>query len=243
MIHLFGGIRFRCMDLFNVSETQLLVDACAGTLESLRLYPTGNQHSSKDTEVLANRFADRWTLWGFDLSRNKSLRTLEVSASSIHGVLRGTSPDAPSSLLKHAFSTITSPAFSEVVVVYRDYDFSGVQDTEFSHLPPLCEVPQVEKAREDSQHRALFEMFREIYKVREFRLVLCADVRYRVGEYTVQMLREAIAAEKAERGFDVFFPEPLVIYNPRESQVDVDEELYAAGAPTTVIAEANHGWT
>ena len=132
-------------------------------------------------------------------------------------MLRGTSPDAPSSLLKHALSTITSPAFSEVIVVYRDGDFSGVQDMEFSHLPPLCEVPQVEKAREFSQHRALFEMFREIYKVREFRLVLCADVRYRVVEYTVQVLREAIAAEKAERGFDVFFPEPLVIHNPRES--------------------------
>ena len=40
MIDLFGGIRFRHMDLFNVHGTQLLLHACAKTLETLRLYPT-----------------------------------------------------------------------------------------------------------------------------------------------------------------------------------------------------------
>jgi len=40
MIHLFGGIRFRYMDIFDVEGTRLLVGACAGTLETLRLYPT-----------------------------------------------------------------------------------------------------------------------------------------------------------------------------------------------------------
>ena len=40
MIDLFGGIRFRHMDLYNVNGTRLLLDACAQTLETLRLYPT-----------------------------------------------------------------------------------------------------------------------------------------------------------------------------------------------------------
>jgi hypothetical protein len=40
MIELFGGIRFRYMDLFNVVGTRLLLDACAETLETLRLYPS-----------------------------------------------------------------------------------------------------------------------------------------------------------------------------------------------------------
>ena len=40
MIDLFGGIRFRYMDLFNVKGTRLLLGACAETLETLRLCPT-----------------------------------------------------------------------------------------------------------------------------------------------------------------------------------------------------------
>ena len=39
MIDLFGGIRFRQMDLFNVDGVPLLLDACAETLTILLLYP------------------------------------------------------------------------------------------------------------------------------------------------------------------------------------------------------------
>ena len=40
MIELFGGIQFCLMDLFYVSRVELLLGACVGTLETLRLYPT-----------------------------------------------------------------------------------------------------------------------------------------------------------------------------------------------------------
>jgi hypothetical protein len=40
MITLFGGLRFRYMDLFRVKCVKLLLDACAETLEVLRVYPT-----------------------------------------------------------------------------------------------------------------------------------------------------------------------------------------------------------
>ena len=40
MISLFGGLRFRSMDLFGVECVRLLLDACAETLETLRLHPT-----------------------------------------------------------------------------------------------------------------------------------------------------------------------------------------------------------
>lgn len=40
MITLFGGFRFRSMDLFRVKCVRLLLSACAETLETLRLYPT-----------------------------------------------------------------------------------------------------------------------------------------------------------------------------------------------------------
>ena len=40
MIHFFGGIRFRNMEFLDVGESRLLLGACAGTLETVRLYPT-----------------------------------------------------------------------------------------------------------------------------------------------------------------------------------------------------------
>jgi hypothetical protein len=40
MIVLFRGLHFRYMDLFRVKCVQLLLHACAETLEVLRLYPT-----------------------------------------------------------------------------------------------------------------------------------------------------------------------------------------------------------
>lgn len=40
MITLYGGLRFRYMDLFRVKCVRLLLDACVETLETLRLYPT-----------------------------------------------------------------------------------------------------------------------------------------------------------------------------------------------------------
>ena len=40
MVTLFDGLRFRYMDLFNVNCVGTLLEACADTLETLRLYPT-----------------------------------------------------------------------------------------------------------------------------------------------------------------------------------------------------------
>jgi len=43
MITLFGGLRFHSMDLHLVDGTQLLLKACADTLETLRLFQSGKQ--------------------------------------------------------------------------------------------------------------------------------------------------------------------------------------------------------
>jgi len=39
MITLFGGLRFRYMDLFSVEGSRLLMGACADTLQTVRVYP------------------------------------------------------------------------------------------------------------------------------------------------------------------------------------------------------------
>ena len=40
MITLFGGLRFRYMDLFSVEGSRLLLEACADTLQTVRIYPS-----------------------------------------------------------------------------------------------------------------------------------------------------------------------------------------------------------
>ena len=122
----------------------------------------------------------------------------------------------PSNFLADVLSTIKSPVFSEVTVFYRDYDIRGAYSSRPS-LPPACEVLQAEMAPEASRHHSRFGMYRAMHEVRDFRLVLCADVWDRVGDYAVRMLREAVATEETTRGFDTF-PKPLVVYSPRTSR-------------------------
>ena len=167
--------------------------------------------------ILANDFMAESSLRGFGLSRNTSLRTLEIPAQSIIGTIRGSCVPNPATLsfLRTALSTITSPAFSEVIIVYRGEDFSGV-----AYHPPNVyrEMTPASRAKEALWHRSQFEVFREMYKVRDFQLTFCADVWNRVGEYAVGVLKHAIAVEKAAKRLDYLPSEPLVIYSPRGSR-------------------------
>ena len=163
--------------------------------------------------ISANNFAAISSLPEFDLSRNESLRTLQVTAQCV-----GCVPDAASELLKQVLSTVTSPSFFEVVVLYRWDDFGGVGPLQYSDLPPLHEVLRADGAAETSRHHSRFKVFREAHEVRDFRLVLDANVWGPAGEHSLQMLRGAIAEEKAKNGFDESFPEPLVTYHPQRGR-------------------------
>ena len=160
----------------------------------------------------------RSSLHDFDLSQNRSLRTLQVTAWDINRVLNPGSPGT-SCLLKYALSTITSPSFSEVVIRFRWRDFCGVESWRNPDLPPLREVSQGDREAEALRHHRRFEVIREVHKVRDFRLVLNAKVWDPAGEYSVRMLKEALAEEKAKGGFDNFLSEPLVTYHPLRSRL------------------------
>ena len=205
MIKLFGGIRFHYMDLFNVCEMRLLLNACAPTLEALRLYPNdprSEQLLLKGTQALANDFTAISSPQDFDLSRNKSLRVLEVRARSFDYPPDIPSSDFPSSFFKHVLSTIRCSAPFEVIVFHRKYDFLRLQHR-LKITPSLAWIAGC--------HRQ-FEMFREVRKVQDFRLVLCADV---YDLYLVRQLENAVAAERASGGFNSIFTEPLVTCSPR----------------------------
>ena len=82
MIDPFGEIRFRHMGPFNVDGMSLLLDACAETLGTLRLYltdPDSKQDCPKGVEVVVDEFTTRSSLQHFGLSRNKSFQILEVT--------------------------------------------------------------------------------------------------------------------------------------------------------------------
>ena len=105
------------------------------------------------------------------------------------------------------------------MVLYRLCDFRGVEPRWHSNRPPLRKMSQADKDDEALLHSWRFDVLREAHRVRDFRLVLCADIWDPVGEYAVRTLKEAVAEEKAKKGFDDFFSEPLVTHNPQRSRL------------------------
>jgi hypothetical protein len=90
-------------------------------------------------------------------------------------------------------STIKSPAFSEVLVSYWEADFyNSVYSTTYP------EDKQAALGGEAAWYHTQFDAFREMYKARDFRLVLKAS---NVSDDSVRELKRAVAAEKAREGF------------------------------------------
>ena len=124
---------------------------------------------------------------------------------------------ATSNFLTATLSTIASPAFSEIVVFYRDFDFNGPEFHPRHSLNLYREMTPEDYAKEASWHRGLFEMLRRMHAVRGFRLTLCAEVWDCVGEYAVRVLKRAVAVEKVAKRLDFLSSEPMVVYSPQGS--------------------------
>ena len=101
------------------------------------------------------------------------------------------------------------------MLVYQAFNFPGIRTSRNSEWPHSREMSVFERAREASKHQKRFNLLREVRKVREFRLAICANVWDPVGEYAVRTLREAVEEGKAKQVFTNFSSEPSVAYNPR----------------------------
>ena len=176
---------------------RLLLDECAETLETLRLYPTDlygevfrkrEKGINSSEEFVANNHA---LLRDFNLSRNKSLRTLETTASSI-GDAEGTASDFFVTVL----SSVTSLVPVDVVIIYRDIHF---------------EIPFADY----SSYQRRLEVSHKIHSTRGFRLVLCADVCDRVVERAIQGLEDFVKAGRMKGGLSRFPYKPLIISERR----------------------------
>ena len=110
--------------------------------------------------------------------------------------------------------TITSPAFSEVIIIYRDYNFGFVEYPSKSMWHIFRAMSPAEKERQVPDHRTRLKALREMHKVRDFRPILCADVWDCVRGRAVYELEHAVALE---REVDDFFSKLSIISIPRES--------------------------
>jgi hypothetical protein len=66
------------------------------------------------------------------------------------------------------------PGSPRSFVIYRDSDFGGVAFHPPKGSSIYADMTPAKRHEEASWHRRLFKVFREMYTVREFRLVLCA---------------------------------------------------------------------
>ena len=138
--------------------------------------------------VIADDFTGGSSDRDLDLSRNCSLRKVGISAKSLISALEDRAPGTVPGTLGAIISTINSPVLSDVVVVYRAGDFYNAA---------YSRKALAELGDEDTWYRRQFDVFREMYKARYFRLVLRVLC---VGDICVRELNRAIAVEKAKGG-------------------------------------------
>ena len=151
----------------------------------------------------------------YNLSRNKSFRSLETTASSI--VAAGDT--APSSL-RAVLCTIASPVFLDIIIVYQDSDVDSW--VPFRSGMSLITSPVQFNLRSLNKiitygpyDQQLFEVLREMHGAREFQLVLCLDVLDFMVERGVQALERLVKAGKMGGKLDYLVCNPLVIAETR----------------------------
>ena len=129
-----------------------------------------------------------------------------------------TAEDATPDFLTTVLSTITSRLPLDVIIDYDDVDVDRVRylTSPGTFTCPLTLKDEITKNVLRYEQR--FKLFREMYRVRGFRLVLCADVfNHSVGP-AVQTLERLVRAEKEKGRLDYLRCKPLTISEKRTLQ-------------------------
>jgi len=201
ILDIFGEVRFHSAELGG-TEVQHLLYACSNTLVTLKLQANdicGENPSSKVMQTLADNSTGGDSHRDLDLSRNRSLRELEITARSLISELRSRTPATPPSSFRAMLSTIRSPAFLDVVVIYRQGDF---------YHDAYSKDGRAELGDEMTWYRRQFEVFRAMREARPYRLVLSAKC---VGDDSVRELRRAVAANQARGGVPLQITMPYTL--------------------------------
>jgi len=178
-------------------------------MNMVRNVSTGEGRVNSRTRFVAD---NRALLRDFNLSQNKSLRTLETTAGSVYAA------DAASDFFMTVLSSITSPARVDFVIIYRDRE---VIANRLHRLP--CELGPTCFSRfrllMPTNHAEGFqlsqiEVLQDVQNIRKFRLVLCADVSDDLVDYTINSLEHIVNVQTAKGGLDSLC-RPLVISERR----------------------------
>ena len=133
--------------------------------------------------------------------------------------------DVASDFLKTVLSTVTSPLPLDLLIGYGRSEVQG-------HIPYHIrgwELSPRERAAEDLVHLKRFRMFNEMFIVREFRLVLCADVPDHAAGYVMRTLKSIIEAGGTNGGLDYLPCEPLIISKMRYPRTRRTDTQVGAG--------------
>lgn len=194
MIVAFGGMRFTSVCLESVQwAVPLLLKACAGTLQTVYIYPGDGSHIGKTILVsgvhISNVTTDvtlSVTPLLIDLSHCTVLRSLEIPSHSFPPLASNCA------YMIRALSTITSPVFSEIVVVFEN---GGRWQGE------------------------LADVLAEMYNVKQFRVRFCLQAPERSRADFLPRLASYTRAEIAEGTYD-FLPCPPLIFSRPVSNFD-----------------------
>jgi len=140
----------------------------------------------------------------FNLSRNKSLRTLETTAESIHAA-----GDAAPGFLKSVLSTIPPPVPLDIVILYRDRDLGARLDCQIYKLTkPVCFDHNFQRQWDFyfQRCRRQLKVFQEMHGVRDFCLILCADAYDCVGGDAIHILEDIVMEEEVNGGLNHLKP-------------------------------------
>ena len=195
LIVAFGGMRFTSMRLESVVGVPLLLEACTNTLETVYIYPGSRFHPGKTIQVPRVPIPDAQTDVAlsvqpqlFDFSHNTVLRSLEVRLSSAFP------PSHHYERTIEALSTITSPVFSEVVIVIVSEEAGW-------------------------WHKPLAEVLSEMYKTKEFKAVFRVQTPEELRVPALQRFTSSTRQAVEEGRYD-FLPRPPVVHSRPVSSFD-----------------------
>ena len=132
---------------------------------------------------------------GLDLSKNKTLRTLETTAESIANA----EYKAPE-FLKTALSSIAHREPLNVVVIYRDSDLGGWPFCPTCRPDPICFRHSIRPPLDDFTRQ--LRVIREMHSAHGFLLGFCADVYGCMENRGVQLLTSAVKKVEENGGFE-----------------------------------------
>ena len=187
IIYLNEGMWFESVALYGAQGGQLVLDACGLTVKTLRICLGGRDYCKRLLDLLRH-LTNTWTHTvllanneSLNASHNTALQRLEVFGRDICD-----SPPHARTLIE-LLSTITSPAFSEVVVL-----FIGNENT--------------------LRVRELEEKLREMYEVRKLQVSFCMLAPDHLVEEKLRQLALE-TAEVVQSGCYSFLPSPPSVFS------------------------------